>query len=85
MLTKTGNGVLTLGGSNTYTGLTAINGGVLSLANTGALAGTSEITFSGGTLQFTGNNNVDYSNLIGGSTGAIAIDTNGQSVTSAGV
>ena len=38
-LTKAGTGVLTLTGANLYTGNTAINDGVLSIPNTGALPG----------------------------------------------
>ncbi len=53
-LSKEGLGVLTLTTTNTYTGSTAINGGVLQLGNggtTGALTGTTGITSSGtGTL-----------------------------------
>jgi autotransporter-associated beta strand protein len=38
-LSKTGSGMLILGGSNSYSGSTAINAGTLEVANTGALPG----------------------------------------------
>ncbi len=79
-ITKTGGGMLVLSGSNTYSGNTNVNAGVLSLANSAALAGGGNITFGGGTLQFTASNTQDYSTRIVNSTGAIALDTNGQNV-----
>ena len=46
-----------------------------------ALAGGGNITFAGGTLQYSGSNAQDYSARIVGSTSPIAIDTNGSNVT----
>ena len=52
-LTKIGAGMLTLSGTNSYTGPTAINAGALNI--TGALSGASAVTVNnGGTLAGTG-------------------------------
>src|SRR5688500_16173710 len=51
-LTKSGAGVLTLSGTNTYSGTTALNGGILAIeseANLGVL--TNRLVLSGGTLR----------------------------------
>ena len=79
-LTKSGAGFLSLTGNNTYSGVTAVNGGTLSLDSPGAVGG-GNITFGGGTMQFTVSNTADYSSQIVNSTGPIKIDTNGQTVT----
>ena len=80
-LTKVDSGTLILAGATATRERQRSAGGTLSLANLGALAGGGNITFAGGTLQSSSNNNQDYSANIPGSTGLIAIDTNGVNIT----
>ena len=83
-LTKTGAGTQILSGSNTYTGTTTINGGTLQANHSSAL-GAGNITFGGGTLQYTSvTSGLDWAARFKNSPGAVALDTNGQSVTLAG-
>ena len=53
-LVKTGTGIFTLTGSNSYTGGTTVNNGTLQLGNSKAL-GTGGLTVNGGTLDLHGN------------------------------
>ena len=86
-MTKIGTGTLFLTVDNAYGGPTTIRGGTLNVGSTAAIAagGAGGVTFAGGTLQYTAAGaTVDYSGNIVNSTGPIAIDTNGQSVTFGG-
>src|SRR5262249_36379222 len=51
-LTKAGAGKLTLSGTNTYSGGTAVNGGVVEVDSFARL-GTGGVSFDGGTLRLT--------------------------------
>lgn len=78
---QVGTGTTVLEGENDYSGGTSINAGTLQVNSAGALGSTGAIKFGGGTLQYTANNTADYSARIADSTGAIRVDTNGQTVT----
>ena len=81
-LTKLGTGTLTLTGTNTFTGVVALNAGTLNAGSAGALGNGGTISFNGGTLQYSAASaNVDFSarfSTVGGQ--AINLDTNGQNV-----
>lgn len=70
-VTKRGSGVLTLSGSNSYTGGTTIAGGTLSVASEANLGDVSgALTLNGGVLQVTGTSfNQSARNIVFGASG----------------
>jgi autotransporter-associated beta strand protein len=81
-LMKLGGGTLTLSGSNTYSGLTTINAGMLSVAAAGALSPNSSVLISGGALNAT-SFAANTSSLTVGSSGALDL-TLGNLLTASG-
>ncbi|HUA65721.1 MAG TPA: autotransporter-associated beta strand repeat-containing protein [Alphaproteobacteria bacterium] len=53
-LSKTGTGAQTLGGANTYTGNTSVNGGSLALTGSGSIANSPEIIIGNGIFDVSG-------------------------------
>ncbi|MEI7780360.1 MAG: autotransporter-associated beta strand repeat-containing protein, partial [Planctomycetota bacterium] len=79
---KSSSGTLVLSGSNSYSGGTTLNAGVLNLGSANAIGSSGTISFGGGTLQFSGSNTTDYSSRFStAASQAYSIDTNGQAVS----
>ena len=73
--TKLGPGVLILAGTNTYTGTTTIAAGALQITNISSLPTVSNLTFQGGTLQYSAAGAMIVSNPVINS-GASAMNFN---------
>lgn len=81
---KDGAGILTLSAANTYTGGSILQDGTVRAGDVDALS-TGDITFTGGTLQYTSaTSGTDWATRFKNSTAAIGLDTNGQNVTLTG-
>jgi fibronectin-binding autotransporter adhesin len=70
---KTGRGTLVLAATNSYTGGTSIEGGVLKLSSDGA-AGSGVITLNGGSLQVSTSFNVRNNIILAASTNEISMN-----------
>jgi autotransporter-associated beta strand protein len=94
-LTKTGTGTLVLSNTNTYTGVTTVTTGTLSVATIGnggvagnlgqAALAAANLVFNGGTLQYTGATASTDRNftLNAGTTGTFDVTTNNLTISGA--
>jgi outer membrane autotransporter protein len=81
-LLKSGEGRLVLTGMNTYTGGTTFAAGTLNAGSAGAFGTSGALSFTGGTLQYSAANQVDYSSRFSTAAGQkYSVDTNGHNIT----
>lgn len=95
-LTKNNNGVLTIQITNSYTGVTMLNGGIVGvsqLANGGtpssigaAGSGSSNLVFNGGQLQYTGPTvSINRGMTLNAGGGTLAVTNAGSTLTVSGI
>jgi filamentous hemagglutinin family protein len=81
-LTKTGAGVLTLSGANTYTGVTRINAGIVRASGGAAIADASQVTLANVATAFLDlTDDEGIGNLSGGGTAGGNVTLNGNTLT----
>jgi uncharacterized delta-60 repeat protein len=80
-LTKTGQGTAVLSNSNTYSGVTAINTGVLSINSASNLGTNSNLSFDGGTLRVNGSGTININKAATVSPNGGTFDINGRGLT----
>ncbi len=80
VLKKSGPGTLGLYGANTYSGGSVLEAGGV-VFSSGGLGTTGPIRFAGGSLSYAAGNSDDISGRVTGSTGAIRVDTQTNTVT----
>jgi autotransporter-associated beta strand protein len=94
-LTMSGNSTLTILTTNSYTGVTALNSGIVSVNNLaiggaasaigGAGSASANIVFNGGQLQYTGPSvTIDRGATLGANGGSVAVTTAGSVLTTSG-
>jgi autotransporter-associated beta strand protein len=94
-LTKSGAGTLTISTTNSYTGVTAINGGVISVASLtnggvasplgAATSASANLVLNGGALQYTGaSGGTDHGATLGAGGGTVQITTAGSALSLSG-
>jgi autotransporter-associated beta strand protein len=85
-LYKMGGSSLTLNGTNTYTGGTFLQQGTIIADSANALGTAGDITFRGGTLQYTANSAAtNHGSRIKNSASALLLNTNSQNVSLSGI
>ncbi len=67
-LIKTGTGILTLSGDNSYIGATTVSAGTLAVTGTGDINSTSSVSITGGTFKYDSSTGINRNVTINGGT-----------------